>query len=175
MSFNNNESLTVDGTAISNAGAINLNSTGNGTGLVIGGSNVTLSGGGNVTFATDNANNIIHGTSSINTFTNQGTIQGSGGTITSLILDNQGTINATAGGPGVAVSPGTDPDINTGTLEATGGGTLVLDAALTNTGGTDHGGIRLHSLSEPSGHHGRHAGRCGDFRNSVLLDGHQHA
>ena len=46
LSLNNSFNLTIGGTAISNAGNINLNSTANGTGLTISTGTVTLSGGG---------------------------------------------------------------------------------------------------------------------------------
>ena len=129
--------LTVNGN-ITNNGGISLNSAGNVTKLIIGGSNVTLSGTGTVTMG-NQPNNIVTGSVGTNTLTNKETIQGAGNIgAGQLTLANSGTINANAG-PGqnvlyIQTSGGTT---NTGTLEATSGSTLSLyGSTFTNTGGT---------------------------------------
>jgi hypothetical protein len=136
LSFNNNTTLTVSGTTISNAGSISVNSAGNFTELIIGSSNVTLSGPGTLTLG-NNANNYIFGSVAANKLTNQSTIQGAGMIGNSqMALSNSGTINAnqTANSLNIQTSNGVT---NTGTLEATGGANLNLNGdTYTNTGGT---------------------------------------
>jgi len=135
LSFNNNTNLTVSGN-ITNAGNISLNSGGNFTELIIGASNVTLSGAGTLTLG-NNANNFILGSAAANKLTNQSTIQGAGMIGNSLMaLSNSGTINAnqTANSLNIQTSNGVT---NTGTLEATGGANLnLIGDTYTNTNGT---------------------------------------
>ncbi|HEV2489791.1 MAG TPA: hypothetical protein VGT03_08280 [Candidatus Acidoferrales bacterium] len=127
--------LFVNGSSITNNGTINIS---NGNGLRIGGSTVTLSGTGTINLQTSNVS-IVYAGGGINTFVNQQTINGQGsigsGTLT---LENQGTMNATGGT--LTVQPSASGMINTGTLEASSGATLVLvdgiPSPLTNTGGT---------------------------------------
>ena len=140
LSFNNNTSLTVNGTSISNAGKIALNSAGNGTTLTIGAANVTLSGGGTLTMS-NNSQNFIQGASAASqTLTNQQTIQGSGNIGNGqMTLVNSGTINANNAANALTINAsgtGSGGTTNTGTLEATAGAELVLDGSITNTGGT---------------------------------------
>jgi hypothetical protein len=146
LNIENNDTLTVDGN-ITNDGAITLSSAGNGTDLIIGAS-ASLSGTGTVTLS-NNANNGIEGSAATDVLT-----VGSGQTISGagdigenqMALTNGGIINATQSTPlYVDTSNGTT---NTGTLEATGGGTLILygrdDSSVPNTinnaGGTILGG-----------------------------------
>ncbi|MCU1302918.1 MAG: tandem-95 repeat protein [Candidatus Sulfotelmatobacter sp.] len=133
--IDNGALLNLETGTYSQLGAVQLNSAGFGTSLELQG-NVTLSGG-TVTMS-NNTNNFIFGSSSANTLTNQGTIQGAGHVGNgSMGLVNSGTINAnqTAGmtiQDGAAVTA-----TNTGTLEATAGSTLTLaNTTFTNTGGT---------------------------------------
>jgi hypothetical protein len=118
---------------ITNNGALNLNSSGSFTELVLEG-NVTLSGSGTVTL-TNNASNYIFGAATADTLTNQETIQGAGhignGEMT---LVNSGTINANqSAGMTIQVNGGVT---NTGTIKATGGTLELLSTTVTNTGGT---------------------------------------
>ncbi len=141
LNFNNNQSLTIDGTSISNAGTLALNSTGNFTELIVGSSNVTLSGGGTLTMSNNaNANNYIFGSAGANTLTNtNNTIQGSGNIgNNSMALVNQGTIDANQS---TALYVQTSNGLtNSGTLEATNGGTLILEPG--NGGATNTGTIQ---------------------------------
>ncbi len=123
------------GSSISNAGTITMNSAGNATELLIGTANVTLSGTGTFTMS-NNANNLIFGTSGLNVLTNQSTIQGSGNIGDGQMgLNNSGTIDANQSVP--LILQITTGATNTGTLEATNGGTLILNGGTyTNTGGT---------------------------------------
>jgi fibronectin-binding autotransporter adhesin len=124
LNIENNDNLTVDGN-ITNNGAITLSSGGNGTDLIIGAS-ATLSGTGTVTLS-NNANNIIEGSAATDVLTvgSAQTISGAGNIgNNSLALSNAGIINATQTTPlYIDTSNGTT---NTGTLEATAGGTLIL-------------------------------------------------
>jgi hypothetical protein len=130
LNIGNGLDLTVSGATISNAGKINMNSSGGATELVITGS-TTLSGGGTLTMS-NNAKNIILGGG---TFTNQETIQGAGviGN-NNLTLVNSGTIDVNIVGT-LQINPN-GGTTNTGTLEASHDGTLVLTGAFVNTGGT---------------------------------------
>ncbi len=124
LAIENNTNLTVDGN-ITNNGAITLNSINNGTDLIIGASS-TLSGTGTITMS-NNGNNFIYGSAATDVLT-----VGSGQNISgagnigdnSMALSNAGVINATQSNAlYIDTSNGTT---NTGTLEATGGGTLIL-------------------------------------------------
>ena len=140
LNFVNSNSLTIDGTTITNSnstgtGGITLSGTSNNTNLIIGG-NVTLTGGGTVTL--DNSpNNRIYGAAGTDVLTNANNlIQGSGNIgVGQMGLVNQGTIDANQSTPlYIQTSSGTT---NTGTLEATAGGNLILDGdTYTNAGGT---------------------------------------
>src|SRR5208283_41046 len=127
----NNSYAYLNGT-INNTGSITLNGDGNSTSLQLIG-NTTLTGSGTVTL-TDAGNplNYIDGGYA---FTNQQTIQGSGEIDTSA-LNNQGTINADNADNGLVIAENS-ASTNTGTLEATNGGTLQLyNDSLNNMGGT---------------------------------------
>jgi hypothetical protein len=130
LNIGNGLDLTVSGATISNAGKINMNSSGGATELVIAGS-TTLSGGGTLTMS-NNAKNMILGGG---TFTNQETIQGAGviGN-NNLTLVNSGTIDVNVVGT-LQINPN-GGTTNTGTLEASHDGTLILAGTFTNTGGT---------------------------------------
>jgi hypothetical protein len=143
LSVINNSVLNIKGSIVNN-GTISLNSVGNPTEFVVSGPSATLSGTGTLTMS-NNAQNFIFGAAATDIFTNQETIQGSGNIGDSqLTFVNQGTVSANQSTPlvinafGGTAGTGTT---NTGTLEATAGGTLVLDglnagASVTNTGGT---------------------------------------
>jgi hypothetical protein len=135
LSLNNNTSLTVNGTTISNAGGISLNSAGNLTDLILAGNNtVTLSGGGTVTLG-NNPNNRIYSSGGGGRLVNQETIQGGGQLgVGQTAITNSGTINANVANE-LIVAPSGSGVTNTGTMEASGGGTLDLRGGYTNTGG----------------------------------------
>jgi hypothetical protein len=134
LDIENGEALTIAGTSLSNGGTVSLGSTVNNTLLVIGGSNVTLSGGGTVTL-TNSGTNYIYGATYTDTLTNEETISG-GGHIgnDSLTLVNSGIIDSN-GTAGLVLFPN-GGTTNTGTIEATAGSTLELyGTTVTNTGG----------------------------------------
>ncbi len=132
----NNSVTTLVGT-ITNNGNMNLASGGSATEFQLSG-NVTLSGTGTLTMS-NNGNNFIFGAVAANTFTNQETIQGSGNIGNGqMVFVNQGTVNANQSNALVIQTSG--GTTNTGILEATAGGTLVLNGSsggnIANTGGT---------------------------------------
>jgi hypothetical protein len=132
------DSLTVDNNAllnasgnISNAGTITVSATGNSTQLSLQ-TSLTLSGNGtvNLNSTTGSYNGFIDGVSG-SVLTTSSNITGAG-TVGNgqLNLVNSGTINANISGQNLNVNPDTCTgctNTNTGTLEATGGGTLTLD------------------------------------------------
>ena len=140
LSFNGGASLTIDGTTITNLndtgplGGITLNSSS----LVIGGP-VTLTGGGIVDL-NGGTSNLIYGAASADVLTNlNNTIQGSGNIgNNSMGLVNQGTIDANIGNRSDALTIQTSSGTtNSGILEATAGGNLILNGgAYNNAGGT---------------------------------------
>jgi len=130
---------------ITNNGPFQIGTNSNSAVVDINGS-VTLKGTGAVTM-TNNAGNQIFGYGQNNgaTLTNQTTIQGSG-TISpgcSNTFINQNIVNANQATP-LYVSICSGPMTNTGTMEATNGGTLVFEGnsegggTFDNTGGTIH-------------------------------------
>jgi hypothetical protein len=74
LGFNDGDDLWIYGTTINNAGQITVNSSNGGSGLIIGGANVTLSGGGTLTLA----GGVVGTTNGSPVLTIQETIQGSG-------------------------------------------------------------------------------------------------
>src|ERR1700676_364189 len=132
IKIDNGGALTLENGSYPNLGSVTLNSTANFTELVVGGANVTLSGG-SVTMS-NNVNNYIFGSLTTDTLTNQETIQGAGhignGQMT---LVNSGIINANqSAGLTIQANGGAT---NTGTIEATGGTLLLFGTTVANAGG----------------------------------------
>jgi predicted secreted protein len=135
LKIDNGANLTITAPTINNAGAISMNSSGSATTLTIGAPSVTLTGGGTLTMS-NSADNIITGSAPTNKLINQETISGSGNIGNNFMaLNNSGTINANQTAPlTLQISNGAT---NTGTIEATSGGTLIINGGTyTNTGGT---------------------------------------
>jgi len=128
-------SLVNDGTFLIDGSA--------GNAIVNLGSNVTLSGGGAVTMKSNTGTAFLRGSGVTLTNTND-TIQGAGniGDSGALAIANQATIDANASSQTLNLSQGGGVVTNTGTLEATAGGTLQIFSKVTNTGGaiTANGG-----------------------------------
>jgi fibronectin-binding autotransporter adhesin len=147
LAISNGAILDLEGGTYSQLGTVQLNSTGSFSELVLQG-NVTLSGG--TLTLSNNSTNYIFGAVATDTLTNQETISGAGqignGTMT---LVNSGTINASQSA-GMTISAN-DGMTNTGTVEATGGATLVFNSTIVNnTGGTinaNTGTLQLNSSS----------------------------
>jgi hypothetical protein len=128
--------LDITGTSIANNGSINI---GAGNGLTLEGSTtVTLSGSGTLTLTDATAR--FGGGNGSPSLVIQQTIQGQGSIGRGgMAITNQSTINANAGL--LTVQPLATPGItNTGTMEASSGGTLEIvygvPGPFNNTGGT---------------------------------------
>ena len=137
MTVSDGAVLPLGGT-INNTGTIALNSSSDLTELQIIGDGVTLQGGGHVTLS-DSHENVIFGTTSASTLTNvDNTISGAGqigsgdGTLT-LVNEAHGTIDANISGGTLTLDTG-HTITNDGILEATNGGTLQIDDAVSGSG-----------------------------------------
>jgi len=126
--------------AINNTGNFQING-GNGSNSTLNFSgNTVLQGGGSVTLSTASGGGSAFIVSS-NTLTNaDNTIQGAGNIsngsdITNLTLVNQGSIDANVNGQALSVSAN-GGITNTGLLDASNGGYLVLSNTVNNSGGT---------------------------------------
>ncbi|HWT98316.1 MAG TPA: Ig-like domain-containing protein, partial [Terriglobales bacterium] len=139
---------------IDNTGVIQLNSTGNETDLEIIQHGATLQGGGQVVLSDDSHNTIYGSTADTllhnvdNTISGAGNIGGG-----SLTLVNDGSIVAD-GTHALTIDTGTNHITNTGTLEATGSGGLVIDSPLDNSGTlwANGGNVTVNGDVSGSGH-----------------------
>jgi hypothetical protein len=139
------ENFTVTGSGglgtIVNNGNLTINSTGDATDLSISGG-ITLSGSGVLTMA-GNANILGSGD-----LVSSSVIQGTGNIGNSQIaMTNQGLINANVSGTDLVIDPANVANalINTGTMQASGGGILVLDG--TAGGSIDNAGGIIQALN----------------------------
>ncbi len=139
VTLNNNVQTTVTGNIVNN-GTITMNAAGNTTDLYLNNS-LTLSGTGSYVLTSTNGNYTGHldGVAG-STLTNSSNIVGAGTVgVGDLNFINSGTMNANISGQTLLVTPDTCTgctSTNTGTLEATNGGNLVLqNGTWTNTGG----------------------------------------
>ena len=127
-----NTYLTAD---LVNKGTINVGSSSGGASLYAYANNgtINLSGGGTINL--NNAGSYLRGNYGNETLVNvDNTIQGQGTIYNLGSFNNQAIVNANVAGGTLEINVNTT---NTGTLEATGGGTLLIyGASVTNTGGT---------------------------------------
>ena len=137
MTIGDGAVLPLAGT-IDNTGMITLNSSGDQTELQIVGDGLTLQGGGQLVLS-DSPANVIVGTTSTTTLTNvDNTISGAGqiglgdGNLT-LVNGAHGTIDANAAGGTLIVDTG-HTVTNAGLLEASNGGTLLIEDAVNGSG-----------------------------------------
>jgi hypothetical protein len=134
--------------AIDNTGTISLagmDENGS-TNLVVNSSLVTLTGNGSIVLS-DSATNEIYGTSADDVLDNAGnTITGAGQLgAGQLTLTNGGTINANQS-EALTINTGDNAVTNTGTIEATGAGGLIIQSTTVNGGtllDTGAGGVTL--------------------------------
>ncbi|WP_217578042.1 VCBS domain-containing protein [Mesorhizobium sp. GbtcB19] len=133
MTLGDGALLPLSGT-VNNSGLISLNSTGDDTLLQVIQHGVTLQGGGQIVLS-DNAANLISGTGPDVTLTNvDNTISGAGQLGDGMLsLDNRGTIVAT-GTNALVIDTGGSVVVNSGMLEATGSGGLIVAGGLANSG-----------------------------------------
>jgi hypothetical protein len=146
-SLNNGQSLTIAGGtgagSLNIAGTLALGAAGLDTDLILGGTNgsvITLSGGGTLSLSLDTNNRIYSTTGDTLVNTAGNTIQGSGrlglgAGGNSFTLNNAGIINDNQNIGGLVINPG-NGTTNTGTLEASNGGGLILAGTFSNTNGT---------------------------------------
>ena len=137
MTIGDGAVLPLAGT-IDNTGMITLNSSGDQTELQIVGDGATLQGGGQLVLSDSSANEIV-GATSTTTLTNvDNTISGAGqiglgdGNLT-LVNGAHGTIDANAAGGTLIVDTG-HTVTNAGLLEASNGGTLLIEDAVNGSG-----------------------------------------
>ncbi len=128
----------ISGT-ITNTGTMTIGSTSTYAYLNLNGANATLAGGGTVVMGAGAQYAILgeSGTAGFTLTNSNNTIEGDGyiGVGESTFVNN-GTVNANVSGQTLEIQPASI-DTNTATLEATNGGTLLLDSgSFTNTGGT---------------------------------------
>ena len=137
LALDNNTVLTFTAGSYANAGAINLNSQGNATELMISGGDVTLTGTGTVSLSNTTANLILGAVGTERLINPTGTIQGAGQIgANQMGLVNNGLISANLSQP-LIVDPSAAGVANTGTMQAAGGATLQLQGGtFTNAGGT---------------------------------------
>jgi hypothetical protein len=136
--IDNTGTITLNGGTLAvAAGGATINNTGtialNGAAIPVGAGGLTFAGSGSVTF-NDSSSNIIAGTGTSTTLTNQNTISGAveiGGQ--GLLLTNQGVIDANGTNP-LTVDTGASVVTNSGTMEATNNGELFVASNVTNTG-----------------------------------------
>jgi hypothetical protein len=119
---------------IVNTGTIALNSTGDETDLQLIEPGATLEGGGKILLSDSNAN-VIAGTSSGVTLNNKdNTISGAGQLGNGeLTLSNAGTIDAT-GTHALTIDTGSNLVTNSGVLEASGSGGMMVASGIVNSG-----------------------------------------
>jgi hypothetical protein len=132
LNVQNNGELNVTGT-ITNNGTITLEAAGNTT-YFYAPSAATLTGSGTLVLSSTNGSytGVVEAAS---TLTNDETIEGAG-SIQDGTFTNNGTINANVSGQGLTLQT-FSAATNTGTMEASNGGTLVFTGSTwTNTGGT---------------------------------------
>ena len=136
LSIDNNTSATFSGT-LDNPHEITLNSIGNTTDFVAASSGLTLTGGGTINLTHLNAR--LYGANSSTTITNtDNTLRGAGKIgVNQSQINNHGTIAADISGQTLTIDTSGFGLVNTGTLQASGGGTLTLSGTLIdNTGGS---------------------------------------
>ncbi|MDR6610159.1 VCBS domain-containing protein, partial [Pseudomonas synxantha] len=141
------------GGSIDNSGTIELGSTGSGTDLEILFRGATLTGGGQVVLS-DSAHNVIFGGSADTVLTNaDNTLSGAGQLgAGQMMLINSGLILAN-GVNAMVIDTGSNAVTNTGVLEASGSGGLVIESALVNSGSlwANDGNITVHGDASGAG------------------------
>ena len=162
VGISNARSLTLDaqsGSAtlvLNSSSALQLNSGGNTTNLIIKDGTVTASGSGKIALS-NNAQNRILGTNSSDVLINQSTIEGAGQIgENNMVLDNQGTLSALYS-TALIVDPSASADSkNSGVLQAASGGLLqLINGTIDNNGGTiqsaDSGEVQFSGITIKNG------------------------
>ena len=138
LSILGTQNLNIYGSSIANAGQIQA---GNDSAIVLTGSGATfnLTGAGTVSLGA--ANTVLEGSFGNENLVNQGnTVQGQGAIEFLASFNNQATVNANVSGGTLSINSNNNVT-NTGTLQATGGGTLFINSStVNNAGGTINAG-----------------------------------
>jgi len=138
LAVGNGDSLTLGSsslasTTIANSGVISLNSTYNGTDLIIGSNKTTLSGGGTILLGNYPGGNYIVGASATSELVNTNNLIEGGGYLGNGQLDfyngGGGTVDANVSSQ-LVLNGGTITATNLGKLEATTGGNLLLEGTI---------------------------------------------
>jgi hypothetical protein len=135
LRISDNASLTVLGSLV-NTGTISLLSSGDATRLIIASPTLTLTGAGSIVLS-DNASNLVYASTTGYALNNVNeTISGAGalgnGSL-ALVNGAAGVIDAT-GSASLVVNTGTSTTTNSGLMESTASGGLVLQSVVSNTG-----------------------------------------
>ena len=138
LSILGSQNLNIYGSTIGNAGQIQAG-TDSDIMLIGSGATFNLTGAGTVSLGA--ANTLLEGYFGNENLVNQGnTIQGQGAIQYLGSFNNQATVNANVSGRTLAINS-LNNVTNTGTLEATGGGTLFINSStVNNAGGTIYAG-----------------------------------
>jgi hypothetical protein len=133
MTIGNGAFLPLDG-IIDNSGTIALGAAGAETDLQIGGSGLTLLGGGKLTLS-DSPENVVIGSSPDATLTNVDNVIVGAGQLGSgeMTLINEGTIIASGHNP-LLIDTGLNVISNSGVLESANGGELEVHSDVLNSG-----------------------------------------
>jgi hypothetical protein len=138
LSILGTQNLNIYGSSIANAGQIQAGNNSD-TLLTGGGATFNLTGAGTVSLGA--ASTVLEGYFGNENLVNQGnTIQGQGTIQYLASLNNQATVNANVSGGTLTINS-LNNVTNTGTLQATGGGTLYINSStVNNVGGTINAG-----------------------------------
>ena len=176
IQVSDNQAATIAG-SLANAGSIVLATQGSYTALLTAGA-VSLTGGGTVVMNDGDARLNSNGAAS--TLTNvDNTIGGAGsiGDDANFAFVNQGVVNASSAGRALILGAESTALVNTGTLEATApGGLLIRNLAVTNTGGTIQaltgGQVQLQAAAITGGRlHTAGTGTITAIDRNTVLDG----
>ncbi|MBS0643701.1 MAG: hypothetical protein JSS43_27890 [Proteobacteria bacterium] len=136
LKISDNATLQLGGTIV-NSGTIQENSAGSNTRIILTQGLTRLQGGGQIQMSA-NASNQIYGSQASYTLENvNNTISGAGALgAGQMTLSNAGIINGNQAAAALTVNTGSNLIRNTGTMEATAGGKLVIASNMNNVGGT---------------------------------------
>ncbi len=175
IQVDNNNNLYVLGTLV-NSGTITLDSTANGTGFLIDSPTVTLTGNGVVTTSNEGGDNYFQALQTGDTLVNlnnQLNLSGDFGADLGLLVTNAGTINANQSN--TLTLRLADTLTNTGLLEATGAGGIVVNGNtnISNAAGSISAKASAISLNGGTitGGHLSSTGTGSFYSNGGVLDG----
>ena len=140
----NNQSTTAIG-ALTNTGTIRLDSTGANTNFIVGGSDLTLNGGGTISLSSDTSSRIYGVPNTVRLTNEDNLIEGAGELGDGRMgLVNRALVDANSTGSSLTIEPSSTTTVeNSGTLQASNGGELILSGGtFDNFEGVTEGVIR---------------------------------